>query len=265
MKKLVTIFLTAAIISALITGCTSGDKNEKADSNQSKEKGSTLVMFTNAEFAPFEYFEGEKIVGVDIDIAGEIAKDLGKELKVEHIDFASIVPAVQAGKADFGAAGMTITPERLEEVDFSIPYVESIQHVIYKKGHEINSIDDLKGKKIGVQLGTTGDLSITDSINLDDGALKGSGAEVKTYKSALEASQDLISGRIDNVVIDKLTAEEIVKNNDELESKVLGDISEAYGICVKKGNKELLESINKTLKRLISEGKIEEYINNHSK
>lgn len=262
MKKIISMILMVTIIFALMTGCSS--TNNK-NANQEKENNKTIVMFTNAEFAPFEYFEGEKIVGVDVDIAAEIAKDLGKELKVEHIDFASIVPAVQAGKADFGAAGMTITPERSEEVDFSIPYVESIQHVIYKKGQEVNSMDVLKGKKIGVQLGTTGDLSITDAINLDDGALKGSGAEVKTYKSALEAAQDLLAGRLDNVVIDKLTAEEIVKNNEGLESKILGDISESYGICVKKGNKELLNSINKTLERLISEGKIEQYINNHSK
>lgn len=264
MKKIISIILTATMILALMTGCSSTKNNEQKSAIGNKENGGTIVMFTNAEFAPFEYFEGEKIVGVDVDIAAEIAKDLGKELKVEHIDFASIVPAVQAGKADFGAAGMTITQERLEEVDFSIPYVESIQHVIYKKGEEIKSMEELKGKKIGVQLGTTGDLSISDAINLDEGALKNSGAEVKTYKNPLEAAQDLLAGRIDNVVIDKLTAEEVIKNNDGLESKILGDISESYGICVKKGNKELLDSINKTLERLIAEGKIEEYIKSHS-
>lgn len=253
MKKNKLIFLVLIMILALITGCSS-----------SKDKD-TIKMVTNAEFAPFEYFEGEKIVGVDVEIANEIAKDLGKELVIEHIDFSSVVPSVQTGKADFGAAGITITPERMEEVDFSIPYVESIQHVIYIKGQEINSLEELKGKKIGVQLGTTGDITITDSINLDDGDLYNSGAEVKTYKSGLEAAQDLIAGRIDAVVIDKLPAEEIVKNNsDSIESKILGDISESYAICVKKGNKELLDKINKTLERLISEGKIEEYISNHS-
>jgi len=273
MKKLITIILMATMSLALITGCSSTDSdseqntanNEQATEQETEtDEDNTLVMFTNAEFAPFEYFEGENIVGVDVDIATEIAKDLGKELKVEHIDFSSIVPAVINDKADIGAAGMTITPARMEEVDFSIPYVESIQHIIYKNGAEIKSMEDLKGKKIGVQLGTTGDLAISSAIS--EGDLKDSGAETKTYKNALEASQDLLLGRIDAVVIDKLTAEQIVKNNnEELGTVIFGDISESYGICVKKGNKELLDSINKTLERLISEGKIEEFIKNHSK
>lgn len=263
MKKILSIILMSLMIFTLITGCS----NNNAADNNDKNTGDNgkIKMVTNAEFPPFEYFEGENIVGVDIDIAKEIAKDLGKELEVEHIDFSSVVPSVQTGKADFAAAGITITPERLEEVDFSIPYVESIQHVIYLKGQEISSLEELKGKKIGVQLGTTGDISISDNINLEDGELYNSGAEVVQYKSPLEAAQDLIAGRIDAVVIDKLPAEEIVKNNsDKIESKILGDISEAYGIAVEKGNEELLASINKTLERLISEGKIEEFINNHS-
>lgn len=264
MKKVISIILMVTIVFSLFTGCSSSN-NENQTSVKEKDGDNTLVMFTNAEFAPFEYFEGENIVGVDVDIANEVAKDLGKELKVEHIDFSSIVPAVLNGKADFGAAGMTITPARMEEVDFSIPYIESIQHIVYKNGEELKSMEDLKGKKIGVQLGTTGDLAITDAINLEDGVLKDSGAEVKTYKNALEASQDLLIGRLDAVVIDKLTAEQIIKNNDDLKTEILGDISESYGICVKKGNTELLDSINKTLERLIKEGKIKEFIENHSK
>ncbi|MFA9423979.1 MAG: transporter substrate-binding domain-containing protein [Sedimentibacter sp.] len=267
MKKILSILLVTIMISALITGCSSASKTEQpaAKAEETEEVNNTLVMYTNAEFPPFEYFEGEKIVGVDVDIANEIAKDLGKELVVEHIDFSSIIPAVINGKADFGAAGMTITPERQEEVDFSISYVESIQHLIYKKDAEVKVMEDLKGKKIGVQLGTTGDLAISDAVNLEDGALYNTGTEVKTYKNALEASQDLLAGRLDAVVIDKLPAEEIVKNNDGLETVMFGDISEAYGICVKKGNEELLKSINTTLERLIKEGKIVEFIENHSK
>lgn len=273
MKKIVSILLIMTMILALNTGCSSKSKTEQpADNNtnqapaeENKDEDNTLVMYTNAEFPPFEYFEGENIVGVDVDIANEIAKDLGKELVVEHIDFSSIIPAVLNDKADFGAAGMTITPERQEEVDFSISYVESIQHIIYKKDAEVKTMEDLKGKKIGVQLGTTGDLAISDAVNLADGDLYNSGAEVKTYKNALEASQDLLAGRLDAVVIDKLPAEEIVNNNEGLGTVMFGDISEAYGICVKKGNDELLKSINTTLQRLLDEGKIEEFIANHTK
>lgn len=273
MKKVNFILLIMILIVALFTGCSSkANQEQPADNNTSqepneenKDKDEKLVMYTNAEFAPFEYFEGEKVVGVDADIAQEIAKDLGKEVVIEHIDFDSLIPALVTGKADFVAAGMTITPEREEEVDFSIPYVESVQNIISKKDAELKTMDDLKGKKIGVQLGTTGDLAVTDAINLEDGALNDTGAEVKTYASALEAAQDLMTGRIDAVVIDKLPAEEITKNNiDNLVTVKFGEISEAYGIAVEQGNTELLESINKTLQRLLDEGKIEEFISNHS-
>ncbi|MGD9568288.1 MAG: transporter substrate-binding domain-containing protein [Sedimentibacter sp.] len=275
MKKIISILLIMTMIFALFTGCSSNSNQEQpADNNTNQapaeqannEEDNTIVMYTNAEFAPFEYFEGEKVVGVDADIAQEIAKDLGKEVVIEHIDFDSLIPSLVAGKADFVAAGMTITPEREESIDFSIPYVESIQNIISTKDAELKSMEDLKGKKIGVQLGTTGDLAVTDAINLEDGALYNSGAEVKTYGNALEASQDLLTGRIDAVVIDKLPAEEIVKNNvDKLVTAKFGEISEAYGIAVEQGNTELLESINATLQRLLDEGKIEEFIGNHSK
>lgn len=275
MKKVISILLMMTMIFALFTGCSSDTEAElPADNNTNQEPAEgtkeddseSLIMYTNAEFAPFEYFEGEKIVGVDADIAQEIAKDLGKELVIEHADFDSLIPSLVTGKADFVAAGMTITPEREEEVDFSIPYVESVQNIISKKDAEISSMEDLKGKKIGVQLGTTGDLAVTDAINLEDGDLFGSGAEVKTYANALEAAQDLLTGRIDAVVIDKLTAEEIVKNNaDALVTVKFGEISEAYGIAVEQGNTELLEAINTTLQKLLDEGKIEEFISNHSK
>ena len=161
---------------------------------------------------------------------------------------------------------MTISSDREEEVDFTIPYIESIQNIIYKKGAELKSMDDLKGKKIGVQLGTTGDLSVSEAVDSEDGKLHGSGAEVKTYANALEASQDLLTGRIDAVVIDELPAEEIVKNNEEnLGTVNFGEISENYGIAVKQGNEELLKSINSTLQRLIDEGKIDEFVANHKK
>ena len=271
MKKVLSILLSMTLIFALFTACSSNSNQEQKDDNNTNqindEKSSdTLIMHTNAEFAPFEYFEGEKIVGVDADIAQEIAKDLGKEVIIEHIDFDSLIPSLVTGKADFVAAGMTITPDREESVDFSIPYVESVQNIISKKDDELKTMEELKGKKIGVQLGTTGDLAVSDAINLEDGSLYGSGAETKTYANALEAAQDLLAGRIDAVVIDMLPAEEIVKNNsDTLATVKFGEISEAYGIAVEQGNTELLESINKTLQRLLDEGKIEEFIANHSK
>lgn len=264
MKKNILALLTVISILTMFVGCSSNTNKTQSNEN-SNPKASTLTMYTNAEFAPFEYFEGEKVVGVDADIAKIIAAAAGSELKIQHTDFDSLVPSLVAGKADFVAAAMTITPERMEEVDFSIPYVESIQHIISLNESNYTTMDDLKGKKIGVQLGTTGDLMVSDAINLDDGALKGSGSEVKPYSSPLEAAQDLLTGRIDAVVVDKLTAEEISKNNsDQLTSVKFGEISESYGIAVAKGNKELLEIINNTLQKLLDEGKIEELIEKHS-
>lgn len=274
MKKVISILIVVVVLLTLITGCSSNVSQEKpAEKNtnpvpktEENKVKDTLIMYTNAEFAPFEYFEGEKVVGVDADIASEIAKDLGKKIVIQHIDFDSLIPSLVAGKADFVAAGMTITPEREQEVDFSIPYVESIQNLISKKGSELKTMEDLKGKKIGVQLGTTGDLAVSDAVNKEGGVLYKTGAEVKTYANALEAAQDLLTGRINAVVIDKLPAEEIVKNNSNtLVTVKFGEISEAYGIAVKTGNTELLQSINKTLKRLVDEGKIQTFIKNHSK
>lgn len=277
MKKVISILLIMTMVIGLFVGCSQESDEKGIDDNNTGnptgevdggEEGTkdVLVMYTNAEFPPFEYFEGDKIAGVDVDIAEEIAKDLGKELVVQHIDFDSLIPSLMAGKADLVAAGMTITPGREESVDFSIAYVESIQNIISPKDAKLETMEDLKGKKIGVQLGTTGDLSISDALNKDDGDLYGSGAEIKPYGNALEASQDLLTGRIDAVVIDKLPAEEIVKNNsDKLTTVVFGEISESYGIAVEDGNTELLNSINSTLERLLDQGKIQEFIDNHSK
>lgn len=272
MKKVISVLLLIVMVFALFTGCSANSdiKNSTDDNtNQSPSDDTTkekIVMYTNAEFAPFEYFEGQNIVGVDIDIANEIANSLGKELVVEHLDFDSLLPAIITGKADFVAAGMTITPERQEEVDFSIPYVDSVQNIIYKKEAELKNMEDLKGKVIGVQLGTTGDLAISDAINTEGGELNGSGAEVKMYSNALEASQDLMAGRLDAVIIDKLPAEEIVKNNsDKLGTDNFGEIGEYYGIAVKKGNTELLKAINSTLEKLLEENKVEEFIDKHTK
>jgi polar amino acid transport system substrate-binding protein len=261
MKKMTAILMVMTVVLSAMTGCS---PQPVENNDVGKEEENKIVMYTNAEFAPFEYFEGENIVGADVDIANEIAKDLGKELIVEHTDFDGIIPAIKSGKAHIGAAAMTITEARQEEVDFSIGYVTSIQNIIYKNDAELTTMEQLIGKKIGVQLGTTGDLKIDDAINLEDGALYNSGAELKTYSSAIEAAQDLLAGRVDAVVTDQLPAEQIVVNNPELGTVEFGDISESYGIAVKKGNKELLDSINKTLTRLLEEGKIEEYIANHS-
>ncbi len=269
-KKILAAVLALGMCSIALTGCSNGADSQSVD--KIKEAGS-ITMYTNAAFAPFEYVDGQDVKGVDVEIGLEIAKKLGVELKVEDVKFDSIVPGVQSGKAAFGAAGITITDERKDSVDFSIEYYTSIQYIICKDGENFSSMADLAGKKVGVQLGTTGDFLIADAVdgteddsgNHVNGALEGTGAEYKEYANALEASQDLINGKIDAVIIDKLPAESIVKNNTGLKCVKITDAEpESYGICVAKGNESLLKVINEVLQTLIDEGKIDSYVVAHS-
>ncbi len=260
MKKIVACLLVAVMLFSL-AAC-SGGKYRKVDDIQASGE---IVMLTNAGFPPFEYVDGIEPMGVDVDIANEIAKDLGVSLKVVDMDFDGLIAEMNAGRGDFVAAGMSITEERKKSVDFTIEYVKSSQYMIVKKGSPIAVIDDLKGKKIGVQIGTTGDYLMTDAIELEDGALHNSGAEVKGYKTALEAAMDLNAGRLDAVVVDMHPANAIAAKNADLEvaPQAISD-EEAYAIAVSKGNKTLLDAINATLTRLMSEGKIETFLIKHT-
>lgn len=213
-----------------------------------------LVMVTEAGFAPYEYYENGEIVGVDIDIAKEIAKYLDKELVVKDVAFDSIINEVKTGKADFGAAGISYNEERAEQVDFTINYTTSKQIVVVKEDNQKINVNDLNNLKIAVQLGSVGDTYVTKNYP---------NAEIVREKKYLAAIQDLLKNKVDCVVMDELPAKEILKNNEGL--KILDQelFSDTYGMVVKKGNKELLDAINKVLEDLIEEGKINEYIINH--
>lgn len=277
MKKLLSLLLVLAMALTLCAcGGTEKDAEEATTSNQSvdaiKEAGE-IIMYTNAEFPPFEYRDdNNNVAGVDVEIAQAIADDLGVKLVVEDVNFDSIVTSVQAGKAAFGAAGMTVTDERKESVDFSINYVTSKQYVILPEGKTIETINDLDGKNIGVQTGTTGDFIISDAINgTDDAEAIIPNATTNGYTSAILASQDLLSGRLDAVVIDKLPAENIVAANSgkgltatELKYADGSDTTEEYAICVQKGNTTLLDAINASLQKLIDDGTIDKLIVKHS-
>ena len=242
MKK--SIIVIALLITTLtLTGCSKKNDNE-------------IVMATEAGFAPYEYYENGEIVGVDIEIAKEIANALGKKLIVKDIAFDSIINELKSGKADFALAGMSITEERLKEVDFSIQYTTSRQVVIVKKNSSINSINNIYDKKIAVQLGSVADLYLSENYP---------NTELVRQKKYLSMVEDLKSDKIDLIVMDKLPAEQIVASSNEL--KILeGSISEdSYGIAVKKGNTELLSTINNVLNKLMSENKIDEYIVKYSK
>lgn len=220
-----------------------------------KKDDNKLVMVTEAGFAPYEYYENGEIVGADVDIAKEIAKELGKELVIKDIAFDSIINEVRTGKADIGAAGISYSDERAKKVDFSINYSVSKQVVIVKNDSFINSINDINDKKIAVQLGSVADTYVTENYK---------NAEIVRQKKYLAAIEDLKVGKVDLVVMDELPAKEIIEKNSGI--KILdGELtSDSYGMIVKKGNTELLETVNKVLNRLSSDGSIDNFIIKHT-
>lgn len=238
MKKII---FSIFICLFFLTGC--GSKDDE------------LVLVTEAGFAPYEYYEDGEIVGVDIDIAKEIADSLGKKLVIKDVAFDSIINEVKTGKADIGAAGISYSDERAKQVDFTINYATSRQVVIVNENSNITSPSDIYNKKIAVQLGSVADSYVTKNFT---------GATIVRQKKYLAAIQDLLTNKVDCVVMDELPAHEMIKSNDGL--KILdGELAtDNYGMVVQKGNEELLKEVNKVLQRLIDEGKIDSYIINHS-
>lgn len=246
MKKIISVLLLAAVGTSVLVGC--GSDSGKDDK---------LIMATEAGFAPYEYTEdGSTVVGVDVDIANEIAKALGKELEIQNTDFDGALLAVQNGKVDFAAAGISVTEERKEKMDFTIEYATSKQVIVVNKSaNKINSVEDIKADTlVGVQLGNVADFYCSDEMD----------CVVKQYKKFLEAAQELKNNKIDCIVMDSLPATQMVESNDDL--MILDEelFTDKYAIAVQKGNKELLDQINEVLEDLIADGKIEEYTINHT-
>ena len=215
----------------------------------------TLTMATNASFPPYEFYDDNgNIVGIDAEIAGAIAAYLGYQFEIMDIDFGAIINAVDTQKADFGLAGMTVTEERLEQVDFSDSYATGVQVVIVKEDSKITTIDDLfvEGVLIGVQESTTGDIYITDDIDA-----AGLNPEmVLRYPNGNEAVLSLTTGKIDCVVIDNEPAKAYVAANPGLKILDTEYVVEDYAACFKKGNVELLDQFNAALKALTEDGTI---------
>lgn len=272
MKKFLAICLCASLAATAFAGC---GKTAASGVEAIKAKGE-LVMYTDAAFPPFEYVENNEVMGVDADIAKAIADELGVTLKIENVKFDTIVPSVQGGKGDLGVAGITINDERKAAVDFSTPYITSVQYIIVPEASEAKVLEDLAGMEIGVQLGTTSDFVVSDAVNgieEDDGshtkgALEGTEAKCIQYANSIEAGQDLLNGRIGAVVADKLPAESIVASTQGLKCFELlysdgSKTDESYGIAVAKGS-DLLEVVNNVIKKLTDDGKIDEFVLAHT-
>lgn len=252
MKKKSILVAALLVLSITFTAC--GSKKENSDGNTAAKKDAKqLIMATNAEFPPYEYYDNQEIVGIDAEIAKAIAEDLGMELVIEDMAFDSIIAAVQSGKADIGVAGMTVKPDRLESVNFTDPYTTAAQVIIIKEDSAIASPDDLVGKTIGVQLGTTGDLYAEDIAD----------ATLERYNKGFEAVEALKTGKIDAVIIDREPAKVFVSQNEGLKIVDEEFTVEDYAIAVAKDNEDLLNSINDSLKKLKDSGKLQEIIDKY--
>jgi polar amino acid transport system substrate-binding protein len=216
-------------------------------------KQDELVMATNAEFPPYEYHEGDKIVGIDVEICQAIADEMGKKLVIEDMAFDSVITSVYTGKADLGAAGLTITEDRLKNINFSTPYATAAQVIIVTEDSDIASPDDLVGKKIGVQLGTTGDIYAEDIEN----------AELERYNKGFEAVQALSQGKIDAVIIDNEPAKVYVSQNDGLKIVDEAFTYEEYAIAIAKDNTALLNEVNAAISKLKESGKLDEIVDKY--
>ena len=276
MKKLFALLLAVLMVVSLAACGSSGAKETEAPKteNQGTEAAAAdfttveagkLIMATNAAFPPYEFYEGDTIVGIDAEIAQAIAEKLGLELIIDDMEFDSIIEAVKGGKADMGLAGMTVTEERMEIVNFTASYATGVQVVIVAEGSAITSVDDMFAEgaftTIGVQRNTTGDLYTT--WDLEEAGM----AEIMRYSKGAEAIQALLTGKVDCVVIDNEPAKAFVAENPGLVILDTEYAVEDYAAAMNKGNEALYNAVNAALQELIADGTVQaivdKYINNN--
>ena len=244
-KKILALALAALMLFAFV-GC-----------QQEVATGETLTMGTNAAFPPYEFMdENNQVVGIDAEIAAAIADKLGMELEIKDMAFDSLITAVSSGAVDVVLAGMTVTDERKEAVNFSESYATGIQVIIVKEGSEIATVDDLAGKKIGVQTGTTGDFYCSGDYGDD---------AVARYDNGALAIAALANDQVDCVVIDNEPAKAFVAANEGLKILDTEYITENYAAAIAKENTELLEKFNGALAELQADGTIDEIIGKYIK
>lgn len=271
MKKLLSILVAAALITALLAGCAtndtsanSGSSNDSSSTSNGTSNGTTtvesikkvgkLVVATSPDFPPYEYMQGSTPVGIDMDIAKAIADDMGVELQIDIMDFDGVLAAISTGKCDLGLSALSVQPDRIESMEFSDKYFDSTVKILVRIDSDIKTSADLAGKKVAVQLGT-----ISDSVSVE------LGANVTRMKKDSEGIMELQNGRVDAVVTDAGPAAVYAANNPDTLFMLEEDLAseDIYSVATKKGNKDLIEQVNKTIKRLLDEGKIEEFIENH--
>ena len=270
--------LSIALIAAMALGLAACGSSSSSSSTESKVESTTestvassgdfttveegeLHMATNAAFPPYEMTTDDGgFEGIDVEVAGKIAEKLGLTLVVDDMDFSSVITSVQSGKEDIAMAGLTVTDERKENVDFTDSYAEGIQVVIVPEDSDITSVDDLSNDKmIGCQEGTTGYIYCSDTV--ENG---GYGEDhVIAYTNGATAIQALLSGKVDAVVIDNEPAKEFVAQNAGLKILDTEFVSEQYAIGVSKDNPELLNAVNNALKELQDDGTVQKIVDSY--
>ena len=285
-KKIVSVMLTAAMAATLLAGCGSSsaatdtaaeetteaadetaeaadetaEDAEAAEDTEAAEEDAAevttvepgvLTMGTNAAFPPYEYKDGDDIVGIDAEIAQAMADKLGLKLEIVDMDFDSLIASIQSGKIDMSLAGMTVTEERKQNVDFTDSYATGVQVIIVKDDSDIASVDDLQDKLIGVQQGTTGDIYSTDDFGDDN---------VERFNKGMEAVQALQQGKIDAVIIDNQPAKTFVEENEGLKILETSYVEEDYALAIKKGNDDLVKKVNDAIKELKEDGTFDKIV-----
>lgn len=273
MKKALSLMTAAALVLSL-AACGSTASSEAASSDAASSEAASseaasetetaelstvepgkLIMSTNAAFPPYEMTtDSGEFEGIDIETAQAIADKLGLELQIDDMDFDAALLAVQQGKADMVMAGVTVTDERQNVMDFTDSYATGIQSIIVKEDSDIASVDDLAGKKIGTQRGTTGYLYCSDDFGDEN---------VVAYDNGLTAVQMLNNGQVDCVVIDNAPAKEFIAANPGLKLLDTAYVEESYAIGVGKGNTELKDAINTALEELKADGTLQAIVDKY--
>ena len=231
-------WLTGLVCALLLAGC--------------EDEPESLRMVTEASYPPYEFLRGRKVVGVDVEVCRAVAERLGRPLAVVNVDFDAVIASVVSGKADLAAAGITVTEDRKKNVDFSIPYVKTGLVVIYRKSDPVLSGDACRGRRIGVQGGTTSDEYVVQKL----------GQEPERYRSDAEAVLALRGGRCDAVLCDLILAQRCIRGLPDLALSELV-ITEEYAIAVRKGRPDLLRAVNETLEEIKRDGRLARWMDGY--
>ncbi|MBS4204004.1 basic amino acid ABC transporter substrate-binding protein [Lederbergia citrea] len=250
LKKSLFAIVASCVLLLAACGTNKEDAGNKENGTEAKK---VLNVGTEATFAPFEFMDKGEITGFDIDLLSAAAEEAGYELKIENTGWDAMLAGLQGKQLDIGMSGITIKEDRLKTYDFSVPYFESTSMIAFNKDVKINSAEDLKGKKIGVQNGTTGQYSAEDIVGKNS-------SDISKYETAALMFQALQSKNVDAVVTDIAVALEYVKNNPDNGVQTVGDKqfdAEYYGFAFQKGS-ELTDEFDTALNKLFENGKYEE-------